>query len=759
MAVKGLDIFKLSPKKNCKECGSPTCMAFCMKVAQGAVPITKCPYMSEEAVALLSEATAPPMKTIEVGTHKLGGETVMMRHEKTLVNRNLFAATLATDMDDAAIDARIEGIKKVDYERIGEREMVECVFVHDAGDSAKFVELCKKAAALPDRTVIIDTKDVDTAKAAVEAIKDNKPILNGANKDNFAAMSEIAKAAGLVLGVSGKDLSELHDTVAELEKAGNKNLILDVTAPTIKETFANAVLVRRTAIKDGDRTFGYPSIVNLGVLCDHNEHLETALASMFVVKYGSIIVMDKIGYAEALPLYGLRQNIFNDPQKPMKVAPGIYPINGAGPDDPCALTVDFALTYFLVSGELERSKIPVNLLITDASGMSVLTAWAAGKFSSTSVKKFFDEFDIASKINNRTLIIPGKVAVMKGEIQDKLPEWNVVVGTREAVELVKFLRDGEHIKAAEAAAASKTPAAEKKEAADANAPLDFEKIAASIPAIEVVDMGVTYKQRDPESPKFVTIGERIHCISPVIREAMNTMNPEPILKRAAEQIKAGATYLDVNIGPAESNGPELMTWAVKLLQENFNNVPLALDTANKRAIEAGIKVYNRTNGKPIVNSADAGSRISYIDLAAANDAICIALCSADGIAKDNDERMMHCHHMLERGMSLGMEATDLWFDPLFLVVKGMQDKQMDVLNAIKLFSDEGLKSTGGLSNNSNGAPKNVRPIMDSALVAMAMMQGLTSAIVNPNDLRLMETIKSCDIFKNNELYSDSYLDA
>ena len=759
MAVKGLDIFKLSPKKNCKECGSPTCMAFCMKVAQGAVPITKCPYMSEEAIALLSEATAPPMQTITVGAHKLGGETVMMRHEKTLVNRNLFAATLCTCMDDATVEARLEGIRKVDYERIGEREMVECVFVHDAGDCAKFVELCKKAAALPDRTVIIDTKDVETAKAAVEAIKDSKPILNGANKDNFNDMNEIAKAAGLVLGVSGTDLSELHDTVAALEKAGNKNLILDVTAPTIKETFANAVLVRRTAIKDGDRTFGYPSIVNLGVLCNHDEHLETALAAMFVVKYGSIIVMDKIGYAEALPLYGLRQNIFTDPQKPMKVAPGIYPINGAGPDDPCALTVDFALTYFLVSGELERSKIPVNLLITDASGMSVLTAWAAGKFSSTSVKKFFDEFDIASKINNRTLIIPGKVAVMKGEIQDKLPEWNVVVGTREAVELVKYLRDGEHIKAAEAAAASKAPAAEKKEAADANAPLDFEKIAASIPAIEVVDMGVSYKQRDPESPKFVTIGERIHCISPVIREAMNTMNPEPILKRAAEQIKAGATYLDVNIGPAESNGPELMTWAVKLLQENFNNVPLALDTANKRAIEAGIKVYNRTNGKPIVNSADAGSRISYIDLAAANDAICIALCSADGIAKDNEERMMHCHHMLERGLSLGMEATDLWFDPLFLVVKGMQDKQMDVLNAIKLFSDEGLKSTGGLSNNSNGAPKNVRPIMDSALVAMAMMQGLTSAIVNPNDLRLMETIKSCDIFKNNELYSDSYLDA
>ena len=763
MAVKGLDIFKLSPKTNCKECGSPTCMAFCMKVAQGAVSIDKCPHMSDEAKALLSEATAPPMKTITVGAgdnaHKLGGETVLFRHEKTLVNRSLYAVSLCTCMDDATVDEKLADMAKVDYERIGEREYVEVVLVHDEkGDADRLKALCEKVAAT-GRVVVIDCENVDTVKPAVEAIKDSKPILNGANAGNYEAMNAVATAAGVTLGVRGADLSELHDTVAALEKAGNKNLVLDVTGKDAKETYGNAVMVRRAAIKDGDRTFGYPSIVNLSKIAQGDIHLQTAYAALFTVKYGSIIVMDKVSYAESLPLHGLRQNIFTDPQKPMKVAPGIYPMNGATADSPCMLTVDFALTYFLVSGEIERSKVPVNLLITDASGMSVLTAWAAGKFSSSSVKKFFDEFDLAGKINSRTLVIPGKVAVMKGEIQDKLPEWNVVVGTREAVEIVKFLKDGEHEKAAAAVAATKTTTAPKKEEVNADAPLDFAKIAASIPKIEVVDMGVTYKTRNVESKKFVTIGERIHCISPVIREAMNTMNPEPILKRAAEQIAAGATYLDVNIGPAESNGPELMTWAVKLLQENFNNVPLALDTANKKAIEAGIAVYNRTNGKPIVNSADAGSRISNIDLAAANDAIVIALCSADGIAKDNDERMMHCHHMLDRGMALGMEADDLWFDPLFLVVKGMQDKQMDVLNAIKLFSDEGLKSTGGLSNNSNGAPKNVRPIMDSALVAMCMMQGLTSAIVNPCDKRLMETIKSCDIFKNNELYSDSYLDA
>ena len=757
MALKGLDIFKLSPKKNCKECGSPTCMAFCMKVAQGAVELSKCPYFSEEAIAKLSEATAPPMKTITVGNDiKLGGETVLFRHEKTFVSRNRFAVPVCTCMDDAAVDTKLADLQKVDYERIDEREYVEFVLVRCSKDSAdKWEDLVKKAMAT-GRTLILDCECAECAKKALALCKDGKPILNGANAENYAEMSAIATEAGVVLGVKGASLTELYDTVAKLEAAGNKNLILDVTGATIKETMANAVLVRRTALKDGDRTFGYPSIVNVAKLAKGDIHLQTALASVFTLKYGSIIVMENMTYAEALPLYGLRQNIYTDPQKPMKVAPGIYPINGAGPDDPCMLTVDFALTYFLVSGELERSNVPMNLIITDASGMSVLTAWAAGKLSSSTVKKTFEEFDIAGKINNRTLIIPGKVAVMKGEIQDKLPEWNVVVGTREAVEIVKYLKDGEHVKAAEAVAATKKPAEEKKPVVDENAPLDFSKIV--IPEIKKVDMGVTYKQRNVQSKKFITIGERIHCISPVIREAMATFNPDPILERAAQQIKAGATYLDVNIGPAESNGPELMTWAVKLLQENFNNVPLALDTANKKAIEAGIAVYNRTNGKPIVNSADAGSRISYIDLAAANDAIVIALCSADGIAKDNEERMHHCHTMLDRGIALGMDAGDLWFDPLFLVVKGMQDKQMDVLNAIRLFSEEGLNSTGGLSNNSNGAPKTLRPIMDSALVAMAMMQGLTSAIVNPNDLRLMETIKSCDIFKNNELYSDSYLE-
>ena len=412
MALKGLDIFKLSPKKNCKECGCPTCMAFSMKVAQGAVDIAACPYFAPEALAKLSAATEPPMKTIKVGAgdaeQSLGGETVLFRHEKTFVSRTRYAMSLCTCMDDETVAQKLEDIKKVDYERIGERMFVEMVYVNYSADGKQdYVELVKKAAET-GRILILGCKDAEVAKAALEVCKDGKPILNGADASNYETMNSVATAAGVVLGVSGADLSEIHDTVEKLEGLGNKNLVIDVTGADVKETFKNAVQIRKAAIKDGDRTFGYPSIVNLHKIAAGDLHKQAALLSLFTMKYGSVIVAEHIGYAEALPLYGLRQNLFTDPQKPMKVEPGIYPLNGADENSVCLTTVDFALTYFLVSGELERSGVPVNMIINDAGGLSVLTSWAAGKFSSTSIAKFFQEQDIEGKIKSRKLIIPGK---------------------------------------------------------------------------------------------------------------------------------------------------------------------------------------------------------------------------------------------------------------------------------------------------------------------------------------------------------------
>lgn len=258
--------------------------------------------------------------------------------------------------------------------------------------------------------------------------------------------------------------------------------------------------------------------------------------------------------------------------------------------------------------------------------------------------------------------------------------------------------------------------------------------------------------------KFMIIGERIHCISPSIRKALAEKDPAPILKRAKEQLEAGAHYIDFNIGPAERDGEELMTWGVQLLQSEFNNVPIALDTANQKAIEAGLKVYNREHAKPIINSADAGSRIGLIDLAAEYDAKVIGLCAKEGIPRDNDERMAYCQEILEKALMLGMEPTDILFDPLCLVIKGMQEKQVEVLEAIRMMTEMGLLTTGGLSNVSNGCPKHIRPILDSAFLAMAMANGFSSAIINPCDEELMRTIKSCDIINGASLYADSFLE-
>ncbi len=441
MALKGLDIFKLTPKTNCKECGNPTCMAFSMKVAQGAVDLSKCPHMSEEALATLSEATAPPMKTIKVGTgdaeYSLGGETVLARHEKTFVSRPRFAVNLTADMD---IDAVMAEVNKVDYDRIGEQMHAEMVYVEYTGDSAAYVEAVKKVCGI-GKTIILGCKDVEAAKAALEVCKAEKPILDGADASNYADMVEAAKAAGVVLGVTGADINELYDTTAAIEKLGYKELVLDTTGADIKTTFATTVQVRRACLaKTPDRTCGYPSIVNLSKIAPNDEPMQIALASMFVLKYGSIIVMDTMNYARALPLYGLRQNVYTDPQKPMKVEPGIYPLNGGDENSVVLTTVDFALTYFVVSGELERSGVPCNLVISDAGGLSVLTSWAAGKFSSTSISKFIIE-NVEPKIKCRKLIIPGKVAVLKGDVEAKLPGWEVIVAPNEAVQLVKFLKD------------------------------------------------------------------------------------------------------------------------------------------------------------------------------------------------------------------------------------------------------------------------------------------------------------------------------
>lgn len=446
MALTGLDIFKLTPKKNCKDCGFPTCLAFSMKVAAGGIEIEKCPHMSEENLTKLSESTAPPMKALTVGAganeYKLGGETVLFRHEKTLVNRNRFAVAIK-DTDSAdVVNSKIENIKKVDFERIGERMKAEfAAFIYTGNKEAYIANIKAVLASGAELAYMVVCEDVEVAKEALELLKDTNPILHGATAANYEQMVDVAAAGKYALGLRADSLEDLYELTSKVQSKDYKELLLDAGSKTIKEAYTNAIQIRRTALKDGDRTFGYPSIIFVNDLAKDNKFMEIALSSIFTIKYGSILVIEDMDFARGHSVWALRQNIYTDPQRPMRVEPKAYSVNNANDESPVLCTVDFALTYFLINAEIEKSKVPTWLLIPDAGGYSVLTAWAAGKFSGSIIANFVKESGVEQKTKSRKLIIPGKVAVLKGDIEDSLPGWEVVVGPNESMQLPKFLKD------------------------------------------------------------------------------------------------------------------------------------------------------------------------------------------------------------------------------------------------------------------------------------------------------------------------------
>jgi len=448
MALNGMQIYKLLPRKNCKECGFPTCLAFAMKLAQGKAEAEKCPYMSDDAKAQLAEATAPPMKTVKFGAkdmeYTLGGETVLFRHEKTFVNRPRFAVMFSDTMAQEEVDKKIKNINAVNYTRINEEMYIEiAAFRCESQDKDTFTSLIKKVTESCSKVVpMIITENAEIATAAVNVCAERGPILFGANEQNYESMVNLAKENKLLLGVTAAGKEKLYELVENIQNAGYKELLLDAGSRNLKSAFDDVVNIRRTALLSEDRNFGYPTVA---FVCDmaQDKMMQLACATLFVEKYASIIVLSDIDYSLALPLFALRQNIFTDPQRPMRIEQGIYKIGSADEKSPLLVTVDFALTYFIVSGEVERSKVPSWILIPDAGGYSVLTAWAAGKFNAKSIAKAVKDFEVENKLKTRELIIPGKVAVLKADIEDELPGWKVVVGTEEAATLTNFLKNYE----------------------------------------------------------------------------------------------------------------------------------------------------------------------------------------------------------------------------------------------------------------------------------------------------------------------------
>ena len=437
MALSGIQIYKLLPQTNCKECGFPTCLAFAMKLAAKQVELSDCPYVSDESKAQLAESSAPPIRlvTLKAGSEvKAGNEVVMFRHEKTFYNKpGIFVRVKDSDGD---IAAKVAAADKYTVNYVGMDFTLDGFAIEaDGGDFAAAVKAVRGASQRP----LILIGEAATLPAGLEVCSGETPMIYAADASNWEAMADLAAKYKAALAVKGESLDELAELTEKIKAKGVDDMVLDLGGANMAEWLARSTQVRRLAIKKNFRALGYPVIAFPGDAGELGK--ESVYAAQAISKYAGFVVLDTFTPELAYALLVLRENIYTDPQKPIQVQPGIYEINNPTADSAAMVTTNFSITYFSVANEVEGSGQPAWLLVTDAEGMSVLTAWAAGKFDSERIAKAVKEFDLGSKISKKQIVLPGHVAVLSGELEEELPDWEIRVGPREAVDLPKFMKE------------------------------------------------------------------------------------------------------------------------------------------------------------------------------------------------------------------------------------------------------------------------------------------------------------------------------
>lgn len=439
MALTGLQIQKLLPGTNCKECGSNTCLAFAMKLAAKKADLSECPYASEEAKQVLGAATEPPVKTVAFGPDKnikLGDETVLYRHEKTFVNGTLLAVNISDSDPEEKINAQLAAVRDYLFERVGESFRVDMVAVTGKG-TGSFPDLCEKAWKTAGRPLVMRSADTGALKDAAARVAGSGSVICVPDEASLDELLSAAKEHGHALAVTADGVDGLVALTGRLRDGGFSDVLMQLDTRSLAEQYQLNFIARRGAIRDGIKAMGFPFLrfVDTGdILTD------TVEAVTEVTKYGGICVLPEFDPAQMAALMTLRLNIFTDPQKPIQVEPKIYPVGEPDENSPVFVTTNFSLTFFVVSGEIENSGKSAWLAVPECEGMSVLTAWAAGKFNAGSVAKFIKAENLESRIKSRTIIIPGYVAQISGELEDNLPGWNVLVGPQEASDLEGFIK-------------------------------------------------------------------------------------------------------------------------------------------------------------------------------------------------------------------------------------------------------------------------------------------------------------------------------
>jgi acetyl-CoA decarbonylase/synthase, CODH/ACS complex subunit gamma len=443
MALTGLQIQKLLPKTNCKECGSNTCLAFAMKLAGKKAEVSECPYISEEAKQILAAQSEPPIRTVSMGegarAFQAGGETVVYRHEKTFVNQTGIGLGLSDCLEDVEIEQRVSAVTAYSLERVGETLRPNLISVEwQSGSKEKFLGVLEKVSSLWQGPIAARTDNAELLTEVAHRYTGKRILLASATPETITALLPVAKETQSILALGASTLDEIVAMVEKAREADFRDLYINLRADSLCEHFQNNTILRRAALKSGMKSLGYPLLSYV----DTGDPMDNAVeAGIEIAKYGGMAVLPEFDPAVFVGLLALRQNLFTDPQKPIQVEPKIYSIGEPTDQSPVFVTTNFSLTYFIVSGEIENSGLSAWLVIPECEGMSVLTAWAAGKFGGAKVAAFMKEVGIEEKTRNRTVVIPGYVSQISGELEESLPGWKVLVGPQEAGDIEPFVKN------------------------------------------------------------------------------------------------------------------------------------------------------------------------------------------------------------------------------------------------------------------------------------------------------------------------------
>lgn len=444
MALTGLQIYKLLPQTNCKECGFPTCLAFAMKLAAKQVSLDLCPYASEEAKTALGAASVPPIRKVEIGRgekrFELGEEVVLYRHDKTFYHPTALALGVDDNLSEGDFQQAVETITRASFDRAGETIAVNMIALMDQSkDPANYSGRARWIAEHLSLPIVLISENIQCLRSAAAAIKERGGLIYPGSTDNISEVVKIAAEAKLPLVLRTNALENLSTLVETASSLGLQDILIDPGFTTQANQLKNQTLIRRLALDRKEKEFGYPTV--LSIPPEKHPYEASLIASLGIAKYAALVIIPRWETYQFLPLLTLRQNIYTDPQKPLQVEAGLYRVGEPNENSPVYVTTNFSLTYFMLSSEVDASGEPAHLVIVDAEGMSVLTAWSAGKFGGEQVGKFVLASGIADRIAHRRVIIPGYVAVIKGEMEDAMPGWEIMVGPQEASDVPAFVKD------------------------------------------------------------------------------------------------------------------------------------------------------------------------------------------------------------------------------------------------------------------------------------------------------------------------------